>query len=100
MSAEEIDLLQQSIKEMSDVEKAFARGDFENVLFRDPTLGKMLTTRCLAQVLVARHKKTSKIAELLAYKGFAVNRCRIRRFRDAPKAVTKITRNKNNKHHG
>ena len=47
MSAEEIDLLQQSIKEMSDVEKAFARGDFENVLFRDPTLGKMLTTRML-----------------------------------------------------
>ena len=39
--------LQQSIKEMSDVEKAFARGDFENVLFRDPTLGKMLTARIL-----------------------------------------------------
>ena len=47
MSAEEIDLMQKSLKEMSDVEKAFARGDFENVLFRDPTLGKMLTTRIL-----------------------------------------------------
>ena len=45
MTVDEVDELEQAIKTMRGVEEAFQTGDFENVLFKQPSLAKLFYVR-------------------------------------------------------